>query len=391
MTPRPRKKGNLDLPLNLYAQTKRGVTYYQYKDPRNGKYHGLGTDKKQAIIDANQLNSALYAEAGKRRVNAIVEQNGSILFSAWLDRYREIIIERKLKPNTLAVRKNILFRIEQTLGALPIREITVKHCAELIGRYVKEDKNRMAQSIRSVLIDVFKEAIADGEADNSPAEKTRNPVAIVQRSRLTLDAFQSILTAAEQNLDPWVANSMLLALVTGQAREDIALALKKKPRNWESLYKQYLQDKAAKKNPTIPPSYVDDGYYYATRRKTGALVKIPLSLRLDAVGLSVGDVINRCNDNIFTQYLLHHSKRRTTANVGDAIHKDRLSKRFASARELAGLTWPAEPPTFHEIRSLSERLYKKQGINTKDLLGHREEKTTAIYNNARGAEWIEVK
>ncbi|WP_421512183.1 hypothetical protein ACOQH0_10425 [Enterobacter sp. JS8-1] len=48
-------------------------------------------------------------------------------------------------------------------------------------------------------------------------------------------------------------------------------------------------------------------------------------------------------------------------------------------------------PTFHEQRSLSERLYEGQGINTQQLPGHSSDRMTAQYHNDRGLEWAKVK
>jgi len=48
-------------------------------------------------------------------------------------------------------------------------------------------------------------------------------------------------------------------------------------------------------------------------------------------------------------------------------------------------------PTFHEQRSLSERLYEEQGINTQQLLGHSSDRMTAQYHNDRGLDWVKVK
>lgn len=48
-------------------------------------------------------------------------------------------------------------------------------------------------------------------------------------------------------------------------------------------------------------------------------------------------------------------------------------------------------PTFHEQRSLSERLYEAQGINTHQLLGHSSEKMTAQYHCYRSLDWVKVK
>ncbi|EFA7141262.1 integrase, partial [Escherichia coli] len=43
--------------------------------------------------------------------------------------------------------------------------------------------------------------------------------------------------------------------------------------------------------------------------------------------------------------------------------------------------------SFHEQRSLSERLFREQGVDTKILLGHSNQKMIDIYNDARGKEW----
>jgi enterobacteria phage integrase len=51
------------------------------------------------------------------------------------------------------------------------------------------------------------------------------------------------------------------------------------------------------------------------------------------------------------------------------------------------------PATFHEIRSLSARLYADAyGENfTRALLGHKSARMTALYRDSRGQEWTEVK
>lgn len=76
---------------------------------------------------------------------------------------------------------------------------------------------------------------------------------------------------------------------------------------------------------------------------------------------------------------------------GSQVHIDTISRAFADARALTELQWPGKtPPTYHEIRSLSERLYKAQGVDTKALLGHRHERMTEVYHDARQAEWNTV-
>ncbi len=156
---------------------------------------------------------------------------------------------------------------------------------------------------------------------------------------------------------------MELSLVSGQPREVVVAA------RWED---------------------VQDGWWWCHRGKTGAQIKIPLSLRLDALGWTLEGVVRACRDAVVSRYLLHHTRSRTHSNRGDPVHIDTVSRGFSRARALAGIDDKAAP-TFHEIRSLSERLYYDQGVDTQVLLGHRDPRTTAIYKDRRGAEWMEVQ
>jgi integrase len=78
----------------------------------------------------------------------------------------------------------------------------------------------MATTYRSVLSDVFREAIVNGRVVANPVEPTRTPTIKVKRERLELETFISIRHEAEV-LPVWFRNGMDLALVTGQRREDI--------------------------------------------------------------------------------------------------------------------------------------------------------------------------
>ena len=67
------------------------------------------------------------------------------------------------------------------------------------------------------------------------------------------------------------------------------------------------------------------------------------------------------------------------------------------ARRLAGIPdvsadgKPA-PPTLHEVRSLSVRLYDVQGgVDTQALAGHSSADMTAVYADPRGVEAVLVK
>lgn len=49
------------------------------------------------------------------------------------------------------------------------------------------------------------------------------------------------------------------------------------------------------------------------------------------------------------------------------------------------------PATFHEQRSLAERLYEAQGFDTQKLSGHKSPNKTARYHDDRGKDWAKIK
>ncbi|GAA0500293.1 hypothetical protein GCM10009414_07170 [Tatumella terrea] len=73
------------------------------------------------------------------------------------------------------------------------------------------------------------------------------------------------------------------------------------------------------------------------------------------------------------------------------VAANNLTTAFSKTRDKCGLNWPPDAaPTFHEQRSLSERLYKAQGIDTKNLLGHKSQQQTDKYHDDRGKDWITI-
>ena len=71
---------------------------------------------------------------------------------------------------------------------------------------------------------------------------TKNKTARVKRARLTFKTWQTIFDSAE-SLQPWVQNAMLLAILTGQRLEDIALARCKRGSDWEPAFSAFIQKK----------------------------------------------------------------------------------------------------------------------------------------------------
>lgn len=367
---RPRKY-NVTIPgLSCFIDARTKRVYWRYKHPVTGKFHGLGTDETEAKAIATEANARLAenqrANLLKAREDIARSVNQSITTQTWLERYRKIQSEKakagEIKEATAKMREPALNLMTSHFGLKPIAEVVTRDIAEIIDEMSDRGVARMAQMIRSVMIDVFKEAQHAGEVPPgyNPALATKKPRAKVTRQRLSLDEWHAIFAEARK-MQPWAARSMLLALITGQRLTDIA---------------------------NMKFSDIWDDALHIQQSKTGAKVAIPLSLRCDAIGVSLRDVIAECRDSILSPWVLHHHHSMNKCERGGQIKSDTITMGFKSARARTGMTWEeGTPPTFHEQRSLSERLYRDQGIDTQTLLGHRSSKMTDKYNDDRGKEW----
>ncbi|EKJ5235545.1 phage integrase Arm DNA-binding domain-containing protein [Klebsiella pneumoniae] len=373
MTARPRKN-NISIP-NLYPLYSRKVNkvYWRYKHPITGKFHSLGTDEAEATAIAIEANKRL-AEQQTRQIMAITDRistssGKSISTNTWLERYWKIQQERlksgDIKENTIKQKAKPVSLLKERVGMKLISAVNVRDVAQILDEYLAEGQPRMAQVIRSVLIDVFKEAQHAGEVPPgyNPALATKQPRRKITRQRLTLEEWQKIFDIADEN-HKYMGNAMLLAIVTGQRLGDIS---------------------------RMKFSDIWDDHLHVEQEKTGSKIAIPLALRCNAINWSLRDVISRCRDYAVSPYLVHFFRTTSQAERGAQVKPRTLTMNFSKARDSADIYWgQGTPATFHEQRSLSERLYKAQGINTKDLLGHKTQQQTDRYHDDRGKGWTTV-
>ncbi|MBI4204919.1 MAG: phage integrase Arm DNA-binding domain-containing protein [Betaproteobacteria bacterium] len=372
---RPRSIRKRSFPDNLY---ERRDGYFIYRDPQSGTQYGLGRDKVRAFREARAANNHV---ASTRNDLGLVDRmiGAADTVGSWLDRYdAEIIDKRKYKENTRRQKKHHLTLVRELIGEKTIKRVDTKVISDVIDdTWVKAGKIFMAQTMRRFLFDVFERAEAKGviPAGSNPARLIEVEAAEVKRARLTWDEFKVIYAKAQEmvatrELAPWAVNAIELGITSAQRGGDIAVLQFKKDVRDGSLWVQQIKGR----NPSR--------------------VCIPLDLRLHVLGLSVGEVVRRCRENVvLSAYLIHHVSHRGGFKPGDPVFHGTIAKAFAKARDASGLKWPGKnPPSFHELRSLAERLYKDQGgVDTRVLLGHKHERTTALYHDARGAEWMVVK
>jgi integrase len=363
MAPKRRSEKRRNFPDNLYETGG----YYSWKNPKTGEHLGIGRDKRQAFKQAIAAN--LHIGHTHPSLIERIERPQVRTWGLWLDEYDKILLKRKgrngrpLSANTLRTYKSLLRRCRTDIDqSLPLDAVSTLVVAAAIDALEDSGKARMAQSFRSFLHDCFRVSIRKGWRKDNPAEVTDTISVAVKRARLTFDVFMRLYKATEV---AELKNGMALALVSGQSREMCVAA----------VFKQFKDEE-----------------WWCERGKTGARLRIPMALRLDCFGMSLVDVVRQCRaTGIASQFLLHRTQRAKGARVGKSVHPDVLTRLFTAEIAKLGIDWAdKEPPTFHEIRSLSERLHQEQGsVNTQDLLAHKDPRTTATYHDPRG-EWVRV-
>ncbi len=199
-------------------------------------------------------------------------------------------------------------RLAAKLGGVKCAELTTKHFADVLEGILAEGKLALAKVVRARSIAICKRGLSLGYMTTNPAQLTEGVKFRTKRSRLTLDTFLMILDEAPK-VSTWLENAMLLALVSGQDRSTCA--------RWQR-------------------SWIKRGHAHVTRQKTGVVVEIPTSPRLDAIGMTLADVIAQCKKTgVISQYLIHY-KGTKNGTVPGAPSRPRRHFSGVRARSQAG-------------------------------------------------------
>jgi integrase len=289
----------------------------------------------------------------------------------WLDVHVKMLGERSYQAQTLRNRITCVAHARRLWGARPLRSLLAHEISTALRDQFVPDKLGTAVRVLAEVRDAYTGAIANAWADVNPAMFVRLPKPKIQRQRLRFETWDAMATLARTGPQRWVLAMLLLALVTGQRRADLA--------------KMRFSD-------------VVDGHLRVEQQKQagkgyGARLAIPLALKLDVVGLTVGDVIEFCRTVAAPgDFMLRK-------NNGTGIEVSSLSSRFGETiqavlgEEDPG---PRKRPSLHEARSLSARMYVAQGLEPKTvqtLLGHKDSEMTELYLDDRGLtarEWKRV-
>lgn len=379
---RRRSRQNAPLPPNLYIANRRGRTYYRYRHPQTGKWHGMGEDRQRAVEAARQLNELL--SSGRDLVARV--RGGGRTLGDYIRYFKdEVLPARRVKgeplsPHTLRDYGWILDAITEELGHFPIENVTQKQLADYLQkRPSPEAHNRH----RTLLVMVYRQAVSDGlVTENLPERILKRDRSKKVRQRLSIEEYRKIFKAAR----PAIQHAMELSLNALQRRADIQKWRFDDQRTDPDTGQEYahiIQTKTRKHGPT-------------------AYLRIPLNLPVAHSELgarTLAEIISSCRDDIACPFLVHERPQRMVRSQ-DKEHHFQLTPRaisdgFADAREAAGVASHlprAARPTFHELLSLGEHLRKESGWTTRQiqtLRGHTSERMTEAY--LEGHTWTTVE
>lgn len=352
MAPRPRKKGNRDLPDNLYPN----ATGYYYKHPITKKNHGMGADRAKAIKAAKILNQRLAGVAADLVNRVIAADTIARIITRFRDEY---LPEKKLADRTKSETEYRLRRIERELGDKIFSDFDLSALSEWLRPLTREAYIKYRQQ----WIDIYRFTCAIGVSERNIAELTlKKAPAERVRKRWTLEQFKATRAIAE----PWLRVALDLALISLQRREDLV---------------------------NMRFDQIEDGRLKVRQHKTGK----PLAIKM---GDSFAAVLRAARDrNIVCPYIIARqpvTSRRGTKSHLFQVLPNFLTQAVADARDATGLFdgyADGERPTLHEIRSLGAHLYREAGYEEKyiqALLGHEDAAMTQVYLDGHKDVWEEV-
>lgn len=265
----------------------------------------------------------------------------------WLTEYRSIVLSYNILPKTVANRNCYINWIGCNLGTKILKDIKPYEIANLLKLEYKTSQSK-AKRLLIEIKNCFREAIIYDWLDKSPAIYLKAQPVTISRQRLSLEDWSTMYSYALTNSVPWVPIMLRLAIVTGQRRADL-------------LKFKY--------------SDIENNLLYVEQQKTGIKLAIPLEITLNATKDSLAKILeDSCEYGVPSNSIIRK-------NNGHSPCLATLSTVFNELMKASGIT---KNSSLHECRSLSERLYRAQGLDTMRLLGHKHQNTTDLYNDDRG-------
>lgn len=280
------------------------------------------------------------------------------------------------KEQTIKNKRIIYKHIVKILGDMELEKVKPSDIYKAIRAYNnsgdRSDNNTTSARIVRELYLLYNKAIEEGLVEVNPAAAVKIKSPRVKRKRLDMVTWRTMYNYAKEHKEPWVSNMLILALVTGQRRADLA---KMKYSDISGDFLHVEQQKEAGK-----------GF--------GARVAIPLDLRVPtSKNITLRKIVERSRKGTKGDSTLLRSKSGaplSTCSLSLAFQKT-LEECINTGLVDGSIYRKGEYPSLHEVRSLSARMHSAEGIDVQTLLGHKNPEMTAIYKDDRGLSAKEYK
>lgn len=378
---------------NLFARPRtlasgERVVYWAYRHPRTGKEKLFGRDLKEANQAANILNSKLAADPVLEMVATVETKRDQLknLLKWWTETYLPSRRSKRgegLSDASMEHYKRRAAKLSDRFGSRYVDDIETRELVAFFDEHTAEIGNRF----RSDCQRIFTLAVSRGLRKDNPALVTMKKDVVVQRQRLTLEAYNHL----HANAPAWLARAMQLQLRSLQRPSDLC-ALKRERWAPDGRVLTVRQSKVAK-----------HGLGRLRITATGAL----LAAIEDCYANQVMDEREGDHSPHLIGYVPEKRKKAKGREHWAQLSDEILSRAFAELRDklaadeatppaIRATLAPADgtPPTFYECKSLGTHLYEKEGWpeeRIQALAGHADKKTTRIYTDRHEEKWAEVE
>lgn len=267
--------------------------------------------------------------------------------SDWLPQFRDLLDNAGLERSTLTEKDLQIKRFKQKFGNRRIKSLTrieLQHYLNDLFAHNPHGAVAMIKMIRPCL----QEAVNEGHLKHNPAEYLRVKKPEVIRRRLSIDGFFCIYKNIPDT--HFFKRAVKLAITTGLRRSDIV---------------------------KIKFGDIWDGYLHVAlhkgRKRHPKYIELPLNMQSPLLDQTLGEIIDECAKYSDGEYLLCNTRLQR-------LQAQALTAEFYKYRGTRNIG----DPSFHELRSLAERVYSQMGYDTKTLLGHSSDRQTNGYKDTRG-------
>jgi len=335
----------------------------------NGKRKTLGYDKYKAVSLTNAYNAKLRPDIGFSLLNSIDD-----VLIPFDEIESKISARESLSRDIGRMLVNDMNRAREFF-TMTVDSIDRRTCQEYLKKHHSNLKGDSYNKKISFLRKLFNYVVDMGLMQNNPAKGILKNAALAKvRKRLTLEQYKSI-----HEVSPlWLQTAMDLSLQTTHARLEIVRIEYRLKAPSDTRNGCYWFDS---------PVNGIYGTMYINRQKVlgneEAHVAIP-------IGVELKRIIDSSKDKLLCPYVVHRqpdSRRKAVSE--DCKHPlqvspDYLSVAFRKHRDSTGLfndIPSAQRPTFHEIRALSSKLFKDQGVDPQSRMAHKDARSTKVYTD----------